>query len=84
MARPLLNSSHQTNMPQFVHKDWLNPFPHHHHPSAHVNPHQFAENQPLYFSNEHPQNLQEPYPSQTCLNHYSQPEPKQCQLACSQ
>ncbi|KAI3763242.1 hypothetical protein L1987_53696 [Smallanthus sonchifolius] len=62
MARPLHNFSHQTSGPQFVQKDWLNPYPHHHHPSAHVNPHQFAENQPSYFSNEHPQSLQEPYP----------------------
>ncbi|KAI7746866.1 hypothetical protein M8C21_022244 [Ambrosia artemisiifolia] len=69
MARPLHNYSHQMSVPQFVHTDELNSYPHHHHlsathqaPHAPVNPHQFAENQPPYFINEHPKNPQEPYP----------------------
>ncbi|KAJ0785340.1 putative development/cell death domain-containing protein [Helianthus annuus] len=69
MARPLHNHSPQTSEPEFIYKDGLNPYPYHHHLSvthqaarAHVNLHRFVENQPPYFSNEHPENLQEAYP----------------------
>ncbi|KAD6118803.1 hypothetical protein E3N88_10074 [Mikania micrantha] len=68
LARLLHNSSLQTNRPQFIQKDELNPYSHHHYPSAthqalpaHVNLHQFAENHPPYFD-EQPKYVQEPYP----------------------
>ncbi|KAK9050480.1 hypothetical protein SSX86_030413 [Deinandra increscens subsp. villosa] len=68
MARPLHNQSPQIHVHQLIQKHGSNPNPYHQHLSAthqdlpdHVYPHQFAENQPPYLSNEHPQNLQEPY-----------------------